>query len=148
MNNFRQFNSTYILQYMGPSKRKNMALFMLLDSFSFKPHHTTNEVVIVPSGFITDGATIPQVFWSLLPPWGTYGQASILHDYLIETGKVFTCNNKENHYRTIKRDEARIIFNQALLELKVPTLTRVLLVSGVWTYDTWLKIKNYFKLTK
>jgi len=142
MSQFKNFNSSFAIQYMGPSKRRNAALFMLLDSFSFKPHHTTNEVVIVPVGYITDGATIPPVFWSIMPPWGTYGKAAILHDYLIEYGKIFTCNNNDNHYRTIDRNEARLILYQALTELSIPTTTRYLLVSGVWIWDTWFKFKN------
>lgn len=36
----------------------------------------------VPSGFVTDFASIPRVFWSLLPPDGTYTYAAIIHDYL------------------------------------------------------------------
>jgi len=41
--------------------------------------------VTVPSGFVTDLASIPQVFWSLLRPDGTYAYAAIVHDYLYWT---------------------------------------------------------------
>lgn len=38
--------------------------------------------VDVPVGFVTDFASVPQVFWSLLPKDGNYTFAAILHDYL------------------------------------------------------------------
>ena len=37
----------------------------------------------VPAGYLTDFATIPRPFWVFLPPWGNYGRAAILHDWLI-----------------------------------------------------------------
>jgi|ERR1019366_1027732 hypothetical protein len=38
--------------------------------------------VEVPSGFVTDLASIPRVFWSLLRPDGEYVYPAIVHDYL------------------------------------------------------------------
>jgi len=43
--------------------------------------------VVVPSGFVTDLASIPRVFWSLLPPDGAYTFPAIIHDYLYWTQK-------------------------------------------------------------
>lgn len=36
----------------------------------------------VPRGFDTDGASVPRIFWVLIPPWGRYGMAAVLHDLL------------------------------------------------------------------
>jgi Protein of unknown function (DUF1353) len=41
--------------------------------------------VNVPVGFVTDFASIPRPFWSLLPPEGEYAYAAILHDFLYWT---------------------------------------------------------------
>lgn len=38
--------------------------------------------ITVPLGFITDGASIPRIFWSLLSPFGPYFPAAIVHDFL------------------------------------------------------------------
>lgn len=38
--------------------------------------------ITVPKGFITDGASVPRVFWILFPPQGKYTPAAIIHDYL------------------------------------------------------------------
>ena len=40
-------------------------------------------VIVVPKGFVTDFASIPQPFWGLgLSPNGRYSKAAIIHDYL------------------------------------------------------------------
>ena len=39
--------------------------------------HVTVEV-----GFQTDFATIPRLFWIVLPRWGRYGNAAVVHDWL------------------------------------------------------------------
>ncbi len=39
-------------------------------------------IVIVPSRFISDFASIPKVLWNILPPWSRYGAAACLHDFL------------------------------------------------------------------
>jgi hypothetical protein len=41
-------------------------------------------LLTIPKGFKTDFATIPQVFWSILPPIGRANLAFIIHDYLYQ----------------------------------------------------------------
>lgn len=43
---------------------------------------------LVPAGFETDFASIPRIFWNVLPPIGPYAQAAVVHDYLYRTGRV------------------------------------------------------------
>lgn len=45
------------------------------DAGAFQP-------VRVPIGFVTDFASIPRVFWSIMRPDGLYSYAAIIHDYL------------------------------------------------------------------
>ena len=42
--------------------------------------------VEVPAGFLTDFASIPRPFWSVLPPYGPWRRAAIVHDYLYSVG--------------------------------------------------------------
>ena len=49
----------------------------------------SNEWVIVPEGFKTDFASIPRIFWTILPPDGTYSQSAVLHDFFYST-QVYT----------------------------------------------------------
>jgi hypothetical protein len=41
--------------------------------------------VEVPIGFVTDLASIPRVFWAILPPHARYSYPAIIHDYLYWT---------------------------------------------------------------
>ena len=43
----------------------------------------TSERIVVPKGFVTDFASIPQTLWSFgLTPHGQYSRAAVVHDYL------------------------------------------------------------------
>lgn len=42
------------------------------------------KILTIPKGFVTDFASIPQVFWSVLPPIGPANIAFIIHDYLYQ----------------------------------------------------------------
>ena len=46
----------------------------------------SDEVISVPIGFITDFASIPRIFWSVFPPYGKYGKAAVIHDYIYRNG--------------------------------------------------------------
>jgi len=46
----------------------------------------SDNIIAVPVDTITDFASIPRMFWSILPPWGRYGKAAVLHDYLYKAG--------------------------------------------------------------
>jgi Protein of unknown function (DUF1353) len=43
---------------------------------------TTNFVVVVPAGFVTDFASTPRAIWAVLPPVGPYQLAAVVHDFL------------------------------------------------------------------
>lgn len=38
--------------------------------------------VLVPKGFETDLASIPRLFWRVLPPIGRYDKPAVIHDWL------------------------------------------------------------------
>ena len=40
------------------------------------------RTLIVPVGFDTDFASVPKIFWNILPPTGSYGRPAVVHDYL------------------------------------------------------------------
>jgi hypothetical protein len=47
---------------------------------------STMDKIVVPKGFVTDFASIPQPFWSMgLSPYGQYGRAAVVHDFLYWT---------------------------------------------------------------
>jgi hypothetical protein len=40
------------------------------------------DIITIPSGAPTDGASVPQAMWNIIPPFGKYWLAAIMHDYL------------------------------------------------------------------
>lgn len=44
--------------------------------------------IIVPKGWVTDMASTPRFIWSIFPPFGRYGFASVIHDYLYESPEI------------------------------------------------------------
>lgn len=68
----------------------------------------SGEVVRIPKGFITDGASIPKFAWSIIGgPLGRYAAAAVVHDYLY-------------HKKIYSRSKADAIFLEAMGVLKVP----------------------------
>src|SRR3954469_3966277 len=54
----------------------------VLDWKADKPITDGVNDVRVPAGFVTDLASIPNQFWSVLPPAARYSYPAIIHDYL------------------------------------------------------------------
>lgn len=132
MSSFTRFNTNLKMEFIGPDpKNTNRVLFKLTEGFTFYLEDPDGDCVEVHHGFITDGASVPQVFWSLLPPWGSYGQAAVLHDYLLEGGRI----QSHRLARRVDRKTARAIFNEAMKVLEVPSFTRRLMIFGVWIWD-------------
>jgi len=66
----------------------------------------TQAVIHVPAGFVTDYASIPRIFWGILPPSGKYTKATVLHDYLYAS-------------ELFDKKTADLIFKEAMLSLDV-----------------------------
>lgn len=74
--------------------------------------------IVVPAMFITDFASIPRELWNFLPPWGVYGPAAIVHDYLYV-------------YKPYTREQADIIFREAMEALGVDHVEMEIIYKGV-----------------
>jgi hypothetical protein len=59
--------------------------------------------VVVPAGFITDMASTPSALWCDLPPWGKYGPAAVVHDFLYASG-IGTREQADNVLREAMQD--------------------------------------------
>lgn len=77
---------------------------------------------IVPKDYVTDFATVPRVAVWLIPRFGSFTKAAILHDFLLthclEAGRVSSV-------------DADGLFLRALRELRVPAYRRLLMWTGV-----------------
>lgn len=75
---------------------------------------TTDLIIKVPKGFVTDFASIPRGLWNVFPPMGKYNGAAIVHDYL--------------YRRTIwDREICDAVFLEAMQALGVNWLSRHLI---------------------
>ena len=54
--------------------------FTLLEPVTFTRY--SGEVITIPAGAQSDGASTPQAVWPTLPPFGKYWRAAYLHDFL------------------------------------------------------------------
>ena len=82
----------------------------------------SNEVIVVPKGFITDLASVPRVFWVIYPPDGTYTNAAVVHDFLYSVVGV------RGRYT---RKQCDNIFLEAMKVVGVPAWRRWILYSAV-----------------
>lgn len=73
--------------------------------------------VFVPSGFVTDFASVPRILWPLFPPYGRYGKAAVVHDWLYAHKWLF---DKNAERMKITKEQADTIFYEAMLVLDVP----------------------------
>lgn len=47
--------------------------------------YPSEEIIIVPEGFVTDFASVPRIFWPIIDPVGKHGKAAVIHDYCYAT---------------------------------------------------------------
>jgi hypothetical protein len=52
------------------------------DTKGIRIDNNNNFWIDIPAGFVTDFASVPQIFWSIIPPTGTKTRAAVIHDYL------------------------------------------------------------------
>lgn len=86
----------------------------------------SGRFVIVPPGFVSDGASVPRPLWWLLPAWGRYSRAAVVHDYLwqrIDAG--------EPHEHAPTRRRADAIFLDAMRACGVKPWVRWLMWAAV-----------------
>lgn len=113
------------------SEQLGRAYYKVTKSFRYYLSEEQPDVyAYVPAGFLTDGASVPRPFWWMIPPWGSYGQAAVLHDILCETSTMF---QNEMPY-TLSRKDADYIFRDAMKAAGVGVVERTLMF---WAVRGW-----------
>ena len=65
-------------------------------------------VIIVPTGFIYDGASVPKALSSIVPRFGgRYDRATALHDYLYTAGILSRKDSDKLFYKALRSDKVR-----------------------------------------
>lgn len=91
--------------------RGSSRLFQLLGPFRYLSPQWGE--LTVPQDFITDGASVPRIFWNILSPFGDYFGPALVHDFLYS-----------HHNQWFTRAEADSIFLEAMTLAGVPWLRR------------------------
>ena len=75
-----QFTTRLIVEPIGEKTWK------LIEGFEYHVGiYPSDDIIKVPADFITDFASVPRIFWPILPPTGSYGKAAVIHDYCYTT---------------------------------------------------------------
>jgi len=102
--------------------------FELFKPFTFHlDSKYSKRAITVPKGFVTDFASIPKRLWSILPPYGKYTKAAVLHDSLYRYHGFVS----GDQYISYTRKESDQIFLDAMKVLGVPALTRGIMYNAV-----------------
>lgn len=95
--------------------------------------------VTIPTGYMSDGASVPQLLWWFLPPWGDRATfAALLHDYLLDRLQGFEGGGAVSG--AVDRAACDGQFLESLLSLKVPAWRAYLAWAGVRVHSIRLLI--------
>ena len=108
------FASGPVLTYVGLGRYRTVGPTVYVGS---------DDVITIPSDFPTDLATVPRIFWALMPPTGAYERAAVLHDFGCVTLAEGTC--------LLSSRDVDGLFRRVAREGGVGIVTRWLLWTGV-----------------
>lgn len=106
------------LDSMKRVKGKCFDQFIVTKTVFFTDEKKRIPTIIIPRGFITDFASVPQFLWSIFPPHGLATIPSIVHDYLYV-------------YGVGERKDADDIFRELLLKEGMNKLSAFLMWQAV-----------------
>lgn len=93
------------------------------------------EVITVPDGFETDGASVPRIFWWFCPPiQPRYLAAALIHDYLYST-------------KELTRKECDIVFYRVMIE-DGEQLFRAYIMYKAVSFFGWIAWRRNSDLTR
>lgn len=126
MSSFTESIDELLLSPLGDGKT-----FILRKSFSYYLENDKKTIITVPAGFDSDGASVPRLFWVVIPRWGRYGKAAILHDYLYRTKKY-------------SRKQCDDIMLEAMCVLNVPAWERRVIYHSLrfFGWGGWYRLKS------
>ena len=100
-------------------RRVNATTWALVDDLVYQGRW---QRFVVPAGFRTDFASVPRVVTWLVPRFGAYTLAAILHDWLVTEGI---------RSEVVSAREADGLFRRVMRESGVPVLRRWIMWAGV-----------------
>lgn len=132
MSSFTEFSAPLNIQYDAEaSKALGKDHWRVTKEFRYYIRcQDGGEWVYVPAGYLTDGASVPRLFWPFIPPWGAYGQAAVVHDIICEYLSITV----DGAPHSITREACDEILFDAMAVLEVPVIKRRIIAVGVRLY--------------
>lgn len=137
------FDSELTIQAVGPVTWKLMAPLIWTG--------TRGDTFTVPSGFVTDFATVPRFLHWLVSPYGAYTRAAVLHDWLLTELAAWTkakpASLKDGGWEWIKNPppadshDTDGIFRRVMQDLGVGFAKRWIM----WTAVRWAALFNPYR---
>jgi hypothetical protein len=95
----------------------------------------------VPSGFVTDLASVPRFLWAIIPPFGNYTAAAVIHDWLYERQSIEGV--------PIDRGVADLVFLYGMRDLEVRKSRRLAMYWAVRVFGwiPWIKMGKQWRMT-
>jgi hypothetical protein len=84
----------------------------------------------VEARFMTDFASVPRLLWVVLPKWGKYGNATVIHDWLYWS---------QEHFSRAAADD---VFLEAMTVLDVCPVQKYAMYWAVRLFGWWAWTKN------
>jgi hypothetical protein len=87
-----------------------------------------DQVITIGDSFPTDLASVPRLFWALIPPDGAYENAAVLHDWLCADLRAA---RREKRPPLVPARDADGLFRRVMREAGVGFITRWIMWAGV-----------------
>lgn len=128
---FRKFDSSLGIEYSKFASHE-LGRDMWVVKAAFNLQLSDERRINVPKGYLTAGASVPRLFWGLIPPWGEYGQAAVMYDWLCEYLVIWDDNHKD--WISIDRSDCDALFNTGMHILGVNKTKRLVMYNAVRLY--------------
>lgn len=113
------FATTPVLAYVGRGKYQTVGATEYVGS---------DDIITIPSDFKSDLATVPRIFWALIPPQGAYEAAAVLHDWLcVRLAVAYRYGQRA----TVSSRDTDGLFRRVMRECGVGFVTRWVMWTGV-----------------
>ncbi len=129
---FERYDTNLGIEYSSyASEKLGRDLWVVKRSFNYWLDDDQIQCVSVPAGYLTDGASVPRLLWGVVPPWGKYGQAAVMHDWLCEYLRIWDGSKWES----ITREQCDKLFLEGMETLGVGKILRVSMYAAVTVYS-------------
>ena len=103
--------------------------FEVMEEFEFYSELYDDIIISISKGYSTNFASVPRIFWPIVPPIGRYSKATVVHDWLID--------NRDKHELDIH--QINKVFKEAMEVSGVRWFYRNIMYIAVEFYWTCLR---------